>query len=126
MAKPDQPLADIPHLLEIELRRVGCNAGAIDGNWNEAAQRALDLFNKNSGMKFDVKVASIEALDAVKSMTARVCPLICDHGFKVDGERCTKITCRAGYELGDDNTCKKVEAKRPRQEELKARRELQK
>jgi uncharacterized caspase-like protein len=123
VAKPDQPLADIPRLLEIELRRVGCNAGAIDGNWNAAAQRALDLFNKNSGMKFDVKVASIESLDAVKSMTARVCPLICDHGFKADGERCTKITCRAGYELGDDNTCEKVEVKRPRQEELKARRE---
>jgi hypothetical protein len=87
VAKPDQPLlADIPHLLQTELRRVGCNTGSVDGNWNAAAQKALDLFNKNAGMKLDVKVASLGALDAVKSMTARVCPLICDHGYKADGE----------------------------------------
>src|ERR1035437_4966516 len=74
-------------------------------------------------MKLDVKVASLDALDAVKSKTARICPLICDHGFKAVGERCTKITCRAGYELGDDNTCEKIEVKRPTQEELKAQRD---
>jgi hypothetical protein len=39
--------------------------------------------------------------------------LICDHGFKADGDRCTKITCRAGYEIGDDNTCEKIEVKKP-------------
>lgn len=64
-------------------------------------------------MKLDVKVASVDALDAVKSKAGRICPLICDHGFKADGERCTKITCRAGYEVGDDNTCGKIEVKKP-------------
>ena len=112
--KPDQPtLSDIPRLLQTELRRVGCNIGSVDGNWNAAAQRSLDLFNKNAGMKLDVKVASIDALDAVKSKAARICPLICDHGYKADGERCAKITCRAGYEVGDDNSCEKIEVKKP-------------
>jgi len=74
-------------------------------------------------MKFDVRVASVDALDAVKSRNARVCPLICDHGYKIDGERCREISCRAGYEVGDDNTCEKIETKRPRQEDRKARRE---
>ena len=50
---------------------------------------------------------------SVKSKTGRVCPLVCDHGFKADGDRCTKITCRAGYEVGDDNTCEKIEVKKP-------------
>jgi hypothetical protein len=64
-------------------------------------------------MTLDVKVASADALDAVKSKPARICPLICDHGFRVDGERCMKITCRPGYEVGDDNTCEKIEVKKP-------------
>src|SRR5205814_6871142 len=82
-------------------------------NWNAAAQKALDLFNKHAGMKLDVKLASADALDAVKGKTTRVCPLMCDHGFKADGDRCTKVTCRAGYELGDDNICEKIEVKKP-------------
>jgi hypothetical protein len=64
-------------------------------------------------MKLDVKVASLDALDAIKSKPARICPLICEHGFKADGERCTKIACRAGYEVGDDNECEKIETKKP-------------
>ena len=111
--KPEQEKVDLPRALQAELRRVGCNTGTVDGNWNAASQRALDLFNKHTGMKLDVKAANIDALDAVKSKTSRVCQLICDHGFKADGERCTKITCRAGYEVGDDNTCEKIEVKKP-------------
>jgi hypothetical protein len=105
---------------------VGCHTGSIDSNWNAASQRSLDLFNKHAGMKLDVKVASADALDAVKSKTSRICPLICEFGFKADGDRCTKITCRAGYEVGDDNTCEKIEAKKPtaKREDPKSRRDL--
>jgi uncharacterized caspase-like protein len=111
--KPEQPAVDLPRALQAELRRVGCSTGAADGNWNAASQKALDLFNKHAGMKLDVKTASVDTLDAVKAKPIRVCPLICDHGFKADGDRCTKITCRAGHEVGDDNTCEKIEAKKP-------------
>jgi len=112
--KSDQPATvDLPRSLQAELKRVGCSTGSVDGDWNAASQRSLDLFNKHAGMKLDVKVASIDALDAVKNKSSRICPLVCDHGFKADGERCTKITCRAGYEVGDDNTCEKIEVKKP-------------
>ena len=112
--KSDQPaLVDLPRALQAELRRVGCNTGAVDGNWNAAAQRSLDLFNKHTGMKLDVKTASADALDAVKGKTTRVCPLVCDHGFRADGDRCAKITCRAGFEVGNDNTCERIEVNRP-------------
>jgi uncharacterized caspase-like protein len=113
-AKAGPPAAiEIPRLLQSELRRVGCNTGSVDDNWNAAAQKSLALFNKYAGMKLDVKVASLDALDAIKSKAARICPLICEHGFKADGERCTKITCRAGYEVGDDNECEKIETRKP-------------
>jgi uncharacterized caspase-like protein len=106
--------ADIPKLLQTELRRVGCNTNEADGNWNAAAQKSLDLFNKHAGMKLNVKVASLDALDAVKGRTGRVCPLVCQFGYKADGERCSKIACKAGYEVGDDNSCERIEPVKPK------------
>jgi len=124
--KSDQPqMVDLPRSLQAELKRVGCNTGAVDGNWNAASQRSLDLFNRHAGMKLDVKNASADALDAVRGKTTRVCPLACDHGFRADGDRCTKITCRAGYEVGDDNACEKMEVKKPTAKREEPRRERQ-
>jgi len=102
---------DLPRALNAELRRLGCNTGAVDGNWNAASQNALDLFNKYAGVKLDVRTASADALDVLKSKTGRVCPLICDRGFRADGERCVRIVCRSGYALTDENTCEKIETK---------------
>ena len=103
-----------PQQLQLELRRVGCNPGSADGDWGPDAQKSLGRFNKSAGTKLDVKVASIDALDVVRSKQGRICPLVCEDGFKADGERCTRITCRAGYQLGDDNTCEKIEPKKKR------------
>jgi hypothetical protein len=124
--KSDQPAAvDLPRSLQAELRRVGCNTSAVDGNWNAASQKALDLFNKHAGMKLDVRAASADALDAVKGKTGRICPLICESGYRADDDRCVKIACRAGYQLSEDGACEKVEVKKPiaKREELKPKRE---
>jgi hypothetical protein len=69
-------------------------------------------------MKLDVKVASVDALDAVMAKPGRICPLICDHGFKADGERCVKIGCGAGLFLNEDNECEKKRTA-PRRPEAK-------
>ena len=82
--------------MQTELRRVGCLSGAADGNWNAASQRSLTQFNRYAGTKLDTKLASTDALDAIKQKTSRVCPLVCEHGFKADGDRCVKITCAGG------------------------------
>ena len=60
-----------------------------------------------------MKVASIDALDAVKTKPSRVCPLVCEHGFRADGDSCANITCRAGYRVSDDNECEKIPDKKP-------------
>ena len=75
-----------------ELRRVGCNSGTVDGNWTASSQKALKLFNKHPGLKLDVKATSVDA--AVEARTGRICPLICETGFRADGDKCVKITCR--------------------------------
>jgi len=79
-----------------ELRRVGCNSGTVDGNWTASSQKALKLFNKHAGLKLDVKATSVDA--AVEARTGRICPLICETGFRADGDKCVRITCRKGYE----------------------------
>ncbi|MCJ9704346.1 caspase family protein, partial [Bradyrhizobium sp. SHOUNA76] len=105
--------ADLAKSVQSELRRVGCLASAAEGEWSSAAQRALTLFNKYAGTQLDVKLASVVALDALKAKPGRVCPLVCNFGFKADGDQCVKITCRAGYRVGDDNECEKIPEKKP-------------
>ncbi len=105
---------DIARSLQTELRRVGCFSGNIDGEWKAASQRSLEQFNKGAGLRLDVKLASTDALDAVKAKSGRVCPLVCDHGFRANGDKCEKIVCRAGYAVGEDNTCERVEPKQRR------------
>jgi uncharacterized caspase-like protein len=110
-AGPPQP--DVTKSVQTELRRVGCLTGAADGEWNSTSQRSLSLFNRYAGTKLDAKVASVDTLDAVKLKTSRVCPLVCEHGFKADGDRCSKISCAEGSFLNDDNECEKRREKRP-------------
>jgi pyruvate/2-oxoglutarate dehydrogenase complex dihydrolipoamide acyltransferase (E2) component len=100
-------------LVQSELRRVGCLTTSADGDWNASSQRSLTLFNKYAGTKLDAKLASFDALDAIKAKPGRVCPLVCDHGFRADGDACVKIACRAGYRVNDDNECEKVQDKKP-------------
>ena len=101
------PQAELAKSVQTELRRVGCFTGSANGEWNAASRRSLELFNKHAGTRFDVKLASVDALDAIKLKPTRVCPLICEFGFKRHGDRCSKITCAAGSFVNDDNECEK-------------------
>ena len=112
LAKPVQT-ADLTKSVQTELRRVGCLSGDANGEWNAASQRSMALFNRNAKTKFDVKVASVDALDAIKLKPARVCPLICQHGFEADGDHCSKIVCGEGSFLNDNNECEKRREKTP-------------
>jgi hypothetical protein len=104
---------DLPRVLQQELRRIGCMTGQVDGKWDAASQRALDLFNRHAGTKLDVQVASTDALDVIRNKTGRICPLVCETGYRPDGERCTRITCREGYKPADNGTCEKIQARKP-------------
>jgi hypothetical protein len=73
----------------------------------------MALFNRHAGTKLSVKLASADALDAIKLKPSRVCPLICEHGYKPDGDRCSRISCAQGSFLNDDNKCEKRREKKP-------------
>ena len=104
---------ELNRALQAELRRVGCQAAAAGDDWSPAARRALEQFNRHAKTKLDIKLASLDALDAVKGRQARICPLVCGHGFRANGETCEKIVCRAGYAVGSDNSCEKIEPRKP-------------
>jgi uncharacterized caspase-like protein len=112
-AKGDIPQADLAKLVQSELSRVGCFTGAVDGEWNANSQRSLALFNRQAGTKFNAKLASLDALDAIKLRPSRVCPVICGHGYRAEGDQCSKITCAEGSFLNDDNECEKRGGKKP-------------
>jgi uncharacterized caspase-like protein len=103
----DQPAAapDIPRLLQSELKRVGCNVGEVNGEWNAPSRRALDAFNKAAGTRLDVKLASLDALDTVRAKAGRVCPLECDSGYRANGDHCVKIVCDDDQVLGANGSC---------------------
>ena len=106
-AAPQIDQADVTRLLQAHLKRVGCNAGNVDGTWDDSSRKALELFNKNANTQFDVKIASLDALDVVRSKTDRVCPLICAKGQKEDGGRCIQISCGSGSFLNSSGACEK-------------------
>ena len=120
------PQADLGKSVQNELKRVGCLSGPADGEWNAETKRSLSAFNRNAGTKLDVKTASLDTLDTIKKKDGRVCPPACDHGFKADGDHCSKIVCAEGSFLNDDNECEKRSktptAKKDREREREADR----
>lgn len=99
---------DIPRVLQSELQRVGCRVGDINGVWSMASQRALSNFNRHAGTTLDAKVASLDALEAVRSKSGRICPLACERGYRVVGEQCVAIACQPGFSRGDDDVCRRI------------------
>jgi uncharacterized caspase-like protein len=113
-SSPQMDRTDIARLLQAHLKRVGCNPGSADGSWDDGSKKALELFNKNAQTKFDIQLASLDALDAVRSKPDRVCPLICPKGQRVDGDRCIQISCESGFFLNSSGVCEKRPEPAPR------------
>jgi len=122
-AVPVMDPADIARLLQAHLKRVGCDPGAADGAWSAPSQKALDSFNKYAGTKFDIKVASLDALDAVRGKPDRVCPLVCAKGQKVVGDRCVQIVCESNYVLDAQGVCQRRPDPPPQKPKAVSRRE---
>ena len=101
------PQADLTESVQSELRRVGCLAADGGGTPERTLQHSLTLFNKHARTHLDVTHATADALDAIKLRPAGVCPLVCEHGSRVDGDKCSKIVCAEGSFLNSENECEK-------------------
>jgi uncharacterized caspase-like protein len=103
---PAEAATDIAKKLQIELHRVGCLTAEPDGDWNAGSIHALQLFNRYSGSSLDSKLASLDALEAVRSKASRICPLMCSSGYHADGDQCVptlhKRSQERHYRAGED------------------------
>ena len=91
---------EIARSLQLELRRVGCFDGAIDGEFSDATRAALRKFVTLAALRIPDDL-SLDAVKAVRAFDKRVCPLVCQAGERADGERCVRITCPSGQVLKD-------------------------
>ena len=106
-AAPTVTAADIARNLQRELKRVGCDPGAVDGKWGEDTMHAMQRFNRRAHAGLEVKVASLDALQAIRQHKERVCPLVCARGFRAEDDRCVRIACRHGLVRNRDGECER-------------------
>ncbi len=65
---------NIVRMLQIELSRVGCDPGPIDGDWGPKSKAGLQLFAQHSGRNIGSAEPSQSAVQMVSRYALRVCP----------------------------------------------------
>jgi peptidoglycan hydrolase-like protein with peptidoglycan-binding domain len=77
--------------LQAELKRVGCLAGGVDGEWGASTQQAMRSFNRHAGAKLETTVASLGAVEKIRAQPRLVCPGACSAGQRLSAGRCVAI-----------------------------------
>ena len=81
--------------LQTELKRVGCDAGEIDGQWGDKGREALASFGRHAKMSMPSQEPTAEVLEAVVSRKDRVCPLECGQGTAEVNGKCVASASKA-------------------------------
>lgn len=74
--------------LQLELKRVGCDPGSVDGEWGSQSVAALKRFAAHTKVELESERPSLAAHQAVHSQKVRVCPLECALDQRPSGDRC--------------------------------------
>jgi hypothetical protein len=111
---PQLDSAEITRSMQLELKRVGCFDGAVNGEFGSTTRAALANFAKLAALTLPQQDPSPDALKAIRGFDKRVCPLVCQAGERVEGERCIRIVCPAGKVLEDGTCVAKADTEPPR------------
>ena len=79
---------ELARSLQFELQRVGCFKGDVNGDFNDDTKAAWSQFIKLTSVSISDAVSS-DAINAVRSINNRVCPLKCHIGEHAEGDLCT-------------------------------------
>jgi hypothetical protein len=82
---------ELTRLLQLELERVGCFSGAVNGEFDDSTKTAWHRFITLTSISMPDEVSS-HAIDAVREINKRVCPLVCPAGEHAQGEKCIPST----------------------------------
>jgi uncharacterized caspase-like protein len=112
-AAPAAPVIDdheIARSLQLELKRLGCFDGAVNGKFESTTRDALHNFAKLASIKLPDDGLSSDTLKIIRGVDKRVCPLACKSGERADGDHCIRIVCPSGQILRDGSCAAKPEA----------------
>jgi caspase domain-containing protein/putative peptidoglycan binding protein len=100
--RPELPdRGELARALQLELKRVGCFEGAVDGAFGDPTRAALRNFARHAAIRLPDGDVSTETVKAVRGFDKRICPLVCRPDERADGERCVRIVCPRGEVLKD-------------------------
>jgi hypothetical protein len=85
------PTADLARPIQVELARLGCAPGEVDGQWGPSSREAAERFRRHAKASLDVDEPSQALLDALRGKDGRVCPLECGRGERVRNGECVAI-----------------------------------
>jgi hypothetical protein len=105
---------ELARSVQLELTRVGCFSGAVNGEVSGATRAGLRDFIKYSSIKLRDDELTPETLKALRGVDKRVCPLVCPGSEHAEGDRCIATVCRVGQVL-KNGTCQALPAPPPRQ-----------
>jgi hypothetical protein len=78
---------ELARSLQFELKRVGCFKGEVSGNFNDDTKAAWGQFVKLTSIDVPDAMSS-DAINALRGINKRICPLVCRNGQHVSGELC--------------------------------------
>jgi hypothetical protein len=111
---PQLDRRDITRWVQLELKRVGCFSGPVDGEYGTTTRAALQNFAKLAPAKLSDADPTPATVKAIQDFNKRVCPLECQSGERAEGDRCVRIVCRAGEVLRDGACVAKVATEQKR------------
>jgi hypothetical protein len=86
--EPSINAATLARRLQAELKRVGCDPGAVDGEWGAKPKVALREFGRTAKVTLSAEEPTEDALKSVTAQKGRICVLKCGANEKEKGGRC--------------------------------------
>jgi hypothetical protein len=81
----------LPRDAHLELVRLGCFAGNVDGAWGKASRDAVAKFNRFAHTKISADQPSNDLIAALRDHEEKVCPLECGRGYRASGDSCVAV-----------------------------------
>ena len=92
--------------IKMELMRVGCYNGALDGNWTSPdVKLSIAKFVKDVSLTQMPDQPTADFLKSIRGQSSRVCPLECAKTQTVSNGQCVAKTCPSGQSLDSDGDC---------------------
>jgi hypothetical protein len=101
---------EIARSVQLELKRLGCFDGAVNGEFNASTKTALRNFANLVAVSVGENDPTIETLKTIRGFDKRICPLVCGPNERVDGDRCIRVVCPSGQLLKDGSCVGEPEA----------------